>query len=114
MTRTRTAHAVMSACPRTVSRRSGSALIRPVTHGPASVWPAFFWPGSRETGFAGPVSRRSTDRSCRAGRAGASRPRCTRPHGLVQPLHMYPLKRLAAIHSGWSFYPGRDILCLLS
>ncbi len=112
MTRTGTAHAVMSACPRTVPCRSGGALVRPVTDGPASVWPAFFWPGSHETG-AWPVSRRSIGRPCRAGLAGASRPRCTRPPGRVEPPCLYRLQRLAAQHTGWSFDPGRDVLCLL-
>ena len=107
MTRTRTADAVMSACARMASRPPACALARPV---------------SRRSAYVRRASRGTAATSCRfePGRPPVplqptmtSYSPCPRQSVHVRPLYLYLLERLAATHSGWSFDPGRDILCIL-
>jgi hypothetical protein len=107
MTRTLAADAVMSACARIASRRPARARGRHV---------------SRRSAYVRRASHGTAATSCRFGpgrpalphqHAAASHPPCPRQPVHIHPLYLYLLERHAATHCGWSFDPGRDILCIL-
>jgi hypothetical protein len=123
MTRTGPGDVVMPACHRTVPARCGS---RQLGSG---------WGGRRETAFAGtavprsaspkPAHPRSDRRSgrlrpvCppwrqRAQTARRLHPPCPRQPALAHPLYLYLLGRHTTSICGWSFDPGRDILCIFT
>ena len=128
MTRTGPADVVMSAYDRIALGRL--ALARP-----GSREPDFGWPARREAAFA--RAEFATSASCQpahyrlVGRSGRLRPACPllrpqrvrlarpphppcpRPPAFVHPLYLYLLRwHTAAPLYGWSFDPGRDILCI--
>ncbi len=128
MTRTGPGDVVMSAC-------HSAATSRPVLARPGSGESASGWAGCREPVFVGvalpgPASGKPAHHRL-AGRPGRLRPACPPqwpqrplrapvarpPHlrqpALTHPLYLYPLGWHAASVYGWSFDPGRDILCLL-
>jgi hypothetical protein len=85
-----------------------------------AVMPAWAHPASRWSDHA---SARPTARSCRLRPVSAELPQrlavapcppCPRQPLHVHPLYLYVLPRHAATHSGWSFDPGRDMLCILT
>jgi hypothetical protein len=100
MTRTGPADAVMSACARTGS--NWSAFARPVSHGPASVTPA-----------ARSCQLRPVRPRLQRQRAGAPHQLCPGQPAPVHPLYLDLLLWHAPTHFGWSFDPGRDVLCML-
>ena len=120
MTRTGPADVAMLACHRTVPARHGS-------HRPGSGRA-----GYRESAFAGTVVPRSASvkpahprfggRSGLLRPSGPSRPQrvqkarpphppCPRQPTLAYPLYPYLLGRHTTPICGWSFDPGRDMLC---
>ena len=129
MTRTGPADVVMSAHDCTASVRL--VLARPGCREPGSGWPAgreltyarVVFPGSE---LCKRVNRRLAGRSGRLGavcpplrpqRVWAARlpyPSCPRSPALVHPLYSYLLRYHTAPLYGWSFDPGRDILCILN
>jgi hypothetical protein len=128
MTRTGPADVVVSACGR-------AATGRPVLARPGSGEPGSGWAGYRDSAFVRVAFPSSASRKPAhhrlAGRSGRLRsacppqrpqrvraarlphPRCPRPPVLAHPLYLYLLGWPAASVYGWSFDPGRDILCIL-
>ena len=78
----------------------GSGSVKPA-HGRLAGRPGRLWP-------AYPPLRRP-----RAQTAHLPHPPCPRQPALVHPVYLYPLGWRSAPPYGWSFDPGRDILCLL-
>ncbi len=142
MTRTGPADVVMSAChsiapgrlalARPGSREPGFGW--PGFGWPSFGWPGFGWPARRESAFARavlPASPSGQPAHCRlAGRSGRLKsacpllrsqrvrparlphPPCPRSPALVHPLDLYLLRWHTAPLYGWSFDPGRDMLCI--
>jgi hypothetical protein len=120
MTRTGPVDIVVSACARIIPARPGSCGL--VSAGPAcreapptrSVFlrSASCKPASRHP--AGQSGRPQFLRPpLRRERAWPPHSPCPRPPTLAYPLYLYLLRWQAAIFYGWSFDPGRDILCIL-
>jgi hypothetical protein len=132
MTRTGPADVVMSACRRIAPGRL--ALARSGSRELGFGWPGFGWPARRESAFARavlPASPSGQPAHCRlAGRSGRLQsacpllrsqrvrparfphPPCPRSPAFVHPLHLYLLRWHTAPLYGWSFDPGRDMLCI--
>jgi hypothetical protein len=120
MTRTGPADVVVSACARTVPARPGSCGL--VSAGPASRGAAPTRSVFLGSASGKPASRRLAGQSWRPRflRPPLRRQRAWAPHSpgprlpaLAYPLYLYLLRWHAATFYGWSFDPGRDILCIL-
>ena len=128
MTRTGPADVVMLAYHRTVPGWPVPA--RPDSHEPGSgrvgcresAFAATFFPGSasfkpthpRFAGRSGRLRPSCPPRPRHAQTARSPHPPCPRKPALAHPLYLYLLERHTTPISGWSFDPGRDILCILT
>jgi hypothetical protein len=119
MTRTVVADAAMSACAHAASARPAPIPVWPVPGEPAVSRGSAV---SREPACARGVPGRLAARSYRLGparqplppqRAEMPRPPYPRQPVPVHPLYLYLPQWHVATIFGWSFDPGRDILCIL-
>jgi hypothetical protein len=127
MTRTGPADVVMSACDHTAPGWPTPG--QPSSREPGSDWAGCRRPAFARAAFTGSAPPKPAHHRL-AGRASRLRPVCPpppqharaahKPHppcpqrpALVHPLYLYLLGWHTAPLYGWSFDPGRDILCIL-